>query len=186
MVEFVEKILSASTSTPKPEVSIVDIATFKLPVFDEKILPAMVPAAGQFEHEHSKAWSAAMAPFDGYIFVAPEYNYGIPGGLKNAIDYLYNEWVGKPVFIVTYGIQGGNITSESLNKILNGMKLRVVETRPALKYAGPGMDDMMAATGTGKVGPNSLELWEKEGKEPLLKGFADLIELMAAPVSTAA
>jgi NAD(P)H-dependent FMN reductase len=186
VVDFVYKIFLASPSTPKPELSIIDIATFNLPVFNERILPAMIPAYGQFEHEHSKAWSAAIAPFDGYVFVAPEYNFGTPGGLKNAIDYLYNEWIGKPVLIVTYGIKGGNMTSESLKTTLNGMKLRVVETRPALKYAGPGMDDMMAAAGTGNVGPNSLKLWEEEGKEPLLKGFAELIELLETPASESA
>jgi len=183
VVEFVHKVFETSSATPKPLLSTIDIAAFNLPVFNERILPAMVPAMGQFEHEHSKAWSAAIAPFDGYVFVAPEYNFGTPGGLKNAIDYLYNEWIGKPVLIVTYGIQGGKTSSESLEKTLKGMKLRVVETKPQLKYAGPGMDDMYAATGTGVVGPNSLKLWEEEGKEPLLKGFAELVELMEAPVS---
>ena len=183
VVDFVQKILLSSPSAPKVEFSIIDIATFNLPVFNERILPAMVPAYGQFEHEHSKAWSAAIAPFDGYIFVAPEYNFGTPGGLKNAIDYLYSEWIGKPVFIVTYGIHGGNSTSDSLKATLRGMKLRVVETRPQLKYAGPGMDEMMVASSTGKVGPNSLKLWEDEGKEPLLKGFGELIELLETPVA---
>lgn len=98
-----------SLSAPQAEISIVDIASFNLPVFNERVLPARVPAQAQFEHEHFRAWSAAMAPFDGYIFVCPEYNFGIPGGVKNAIDYLYSEWVGKPVFIVTYGIFGGKI-----------------------------------------------------------------------------
>jgi len=182
VVSFVKKTLLTSPSTTAPEIEIVDIADFNLPVFNEKTLPAMVPAQGQFEHEHSKKWSAAIAPFDGYIFVAPEYNFGLPGGLKNAIDYLYNEWIGKPVLIVTYGIFGGSSSSDQLQKTLNGMKLRVVETRPQLAYAGPGMADMFAATGTGKVGPNSIELWEKEGKEPLLKGFTELVELLETPV----
>jgi hypothetical protein len=44
------------------------------------------------------------------------------------------------------------------------------------------MDEMFAATGTGKLGPKTVELWEKEGKEPLLKGFAELVELLETPV----
>ena len=145
-------------------------------------MPAMVPAHGNFEYEHSKKWSAAIAAFDGYIFVSPEYNFGLPGGVKNAVDYLYNEWIGKPILVVTYGIKGGNASSESLQKTLAGMKLRVVETRPQLPYAGPGMDDMFAAAGTGKLGQNTLELWGKEGKEPLLKGFGELVKLLETPV----
>jgi NAD(P)H-dependent FMN reductase len=45
----------------------VDIATFKLPVFDEAVMPAIVPMLAQFEHEHSKAWSAEISKYDGYV-----------------------------------------------------------------------------------------------------------------------
>jgi NAD(P)H-dependent FMN reductase len=181
VVDVVHKIFLSSTSTPKPELSIIDIAEFNLPVFNERVLPAMVPAQAQLEHEHSKAWSAAIALFDGYVLVSPEYNYGVPGGVKNAIDYLYNEWIGKPMLIVTYGIHGGKISSDSLQKTLEGMKLRVVETRPQLTYAGPGMDETFATTATGTLGPKTMKLWEEEGKEPLLKGFKELVELLESP-----
>jgi len=182
VVDFVQKTLLTSPATPKPELSIIDIAKFNLPVFNERVMPAMVPMYGQFEHEHSKAWSAAMAPFDGYIFVSPEYNLGVPGGVKNAIDYLYNEWIGKPVMIVTYGVHGGSHSSDMLKGILSGMKLRVVETRPMLKFGGyPDKSELMTAAGQGKIGAKTLELWEEEGKEPLLKGFGELVELLETP-----
>src|SRR6476620_1377347 len=35
-----------------------------------------------------EALSDAIRKADGVIFVTPEYNYGIPGGLKNAIDWV--------------------------------------------------------------------------------------------------
>jgi NAD(P)H-dependent FMN reductase len=179
-VDFVHKVLLTSPSTPKPEISIIDIASFNLPVFNERAVPAMVPEHAQFEYEHSKAWSAAIKRFDGYIFVTPEYNLGVPGGVKNSIDYLYNEWIGKPVLIVTYGTHGGNLSSDSLKQTLSGMKLRVVETRPMLKFAGPGREEMMMAA-AGKVGPKTMEEWEEVAKEPLLKGFGELVELLEAP-----
>src|SRR6185437_158862 len=55
----------------------------------------------------------AIRAADGVIFVSPEYNYGIPGPLKNAIDWvsrLPNQpFVGKPVSIISAaaGILGG-------------------------------------------------------------------------------
>lgn len=178
VVDFVHKALLTSTATPQPEISIIDIASFNLPVFNERAMPAAVPAHAQFEHEHSKVWSAAMAAFDGYIFVAPEYNFGVSGGVKNAIDYLCNEWIGKPVLIVTYGVAGGIRASDALKQTLTGMKLRVVETRPMLKWAN--RDEVTLAV-VGKVGPKSLEGWEQGEKEPLLKGFEELIDLMEIP-----
>ncbi|RKK42339.1 hypothetical protein BFJ67_g10134 [Fusarium oxysporum f. sp. cepae] len=67
----------------------------------------------QFQHEHSKAWSAKIKKHDGYVLAIPEYNYSLSGGTKNAIDYLMNEWKGKPVAVIGYGIHGGKHASTS-------------------------------------------------------------------------
>ncbi|KAH8805031.1 flavoprotein-like protein [Xylogone sp. PMI_703] len=179
VANFIYETLLAAPTTPKAELSVIDIADFNLPVFHEKVVPATVPAMAQFEFEHSKKWSAAMAVPDAYVFVSPEYNYGIPGGVKNAIDYLSTGFVGKPVLIVTYGIKGGSAASESLKTVFEGMKLHVVETRPQLAFAGPGMDDAYAA-GAGILGENSLKEW-KEKTDDLIKGYNELIKLINVP-----
>jgi chromate reductase len=55
----------------------------------------------------------AIRACDGVIFVSPEYNYGIPGPLKNAIDWISRlpnqPFIGKPVSIISAaaGILGG-------------------------------------------------------------------------------
>lgn len=112
--------------------------------------------------------------------MSAEYNYGLPGGIKNAIDYLYNEWIGKPVMIVTYGIHGGQIASRNLNETLKGMKLRVVETRPELKFGGEGMEEVFGAIG-GILGEKSLRLWEETKREVLIKAYEELVELLETP-----
>jgi chromate reductase len=48
---------------------------------------------------------AAIAQADGVVFGVPEYNYSIPGGLKNAIDWVsrppqHSPMRGKPIGIV--------------------------------------------------------------------------------------
>jgi chromate reductase len=59
------------------------------------------------------ALSEAVRAADGVIFVTPEYNYGIPGGLKNAIDWVSRikdqPFKDKPVAIqsATGGPMGG-------------------------------------------------------------------------------
>ena len=65
---------------------------------------------------------------DGVIFVTPEYNRGIPGVLKNAIDvgsrpYGKSSFLGKPVGIVSNspGPLGGVSAAKHLQNILPGI-----------------------------------------------------------------
>uniref|UniRef100_H1VAK0 NADPH-dependent FMN reductase n=1 Tax=Colletotrichum higginsianum (strain IMI 349063) TaxID=759273 RepID=H1VAK0_COLHI len=180
VAELVRDVIAPDAAAADVELAFVEVASFNLPVFDEKLLPAQVPAFGEFAHEHSRAWSREIARHDAYVLVVPEYNYGLAGGTKNAIDYLYNEWLGKPVAIVSYGIAGGNSASSQAQKTLEGMKLRVAPTRPALPFAGGGTGpDLMAAIG-GEIGDESRENWKAEA-ETIRKAFAELKELLDAP-----
>jgi NAD(P)H-dependent FMN reductase len=83
---------------------LVDLAEVNPPFLDEPLMAAL----GQYEHEHTRAWSRTVATFDGFIFVFPQYNWGYPAPLKNALDYLYVEWRDKPASFVTYGTRGGH------------------------------------------------------------------------------
>ncbi|EXL45122.1 hypothetical protein FOCG_12535 [Fusarium oxysporum f. sp. radicis-lycopersici 26381] len=90
----------------------------------------------------NKAWSAEIKKHDGYVLAIPEYNYSLSGGTKNAIDYLMNEWKGKPVAVISYGIHGGKHASDTAYEVLSQMGLRVAPTRPQLGFhdgAGPDM-----------------------------------------------
>jgi NAD(P)H-dependent FMN reductase len=149
-----EIITGNADATKNTKISLVDVADFNLPVFDEPIMPAMVPSKGSFTQPHSIAWSAEISKYDGYIFVIPEYNHGLAGGTKNAVDFLYNELVGKGAMIVSYGIFGGLQASAQLEGTLKGMKLNVVETRPALAFHGNVGSDLWLA-GEGKLGDDT-------------------------------
>jgi len=123
-----------------------------------------------------------MAQFAAYIFVTPEYNFGIPASTKNAVDYLYNEIITKPAMVVSYGIQGGNKASESLKVTLEGMKLRVVKARPALPFHGGQGPDLFGAAGKGELGEDSRKDWEEEKKKDVLEGVTELEQLMREEV----
>jgi len=176
-VNAVHDALKKSPEYSKVDVTIIDVASFNLPIFNEKVAPAMVPTYAQFEHEHSKKFSAAFQPYDGYIWVSPEYNGGVPGGAKNAIDYLYNEWIGKPIFIVAYGIHGGHSASLALRDIFEVMKLRVIPTRPLLKFSGDHHNgDLTPAMTQGVLGPDSTKAWSES--EEVVHGFEELLEFV--------
>lgn len=139
----------------------------------------MVPEKAQFQYEHSKAWSAEIARHDGYVLVVPEYNYGLAGGAKNAIDYLLNEWKGKPAGVVSYGVKGGTTASEQAKGALAGMGLRVAETRPNLPFAG--QSDVFAAIGGGKLGEDTRKAWEAQHAADVRKLAEDLKGLLLQP-----
>lgn len=180
--DFIKATIAAEETSIPVSLTLVDVKTFNLPVYNEPILPASVPAQAQFTYEHSKAWNAEIEKYDAYVFVSAEYNYGVPGGIKNAIDYLYHSWIGKPILIVSYGIFGGVNASNALKITLEGMNLRVVETRPMFEFPerDPAQHNMspgvMAAIG-GKLEDFVVKDWRTKAGD-LVKGYHQLVGML--------
>ena len=58
------------------------------------------------------------------MFITPEYNYGYPATIKNAIDYLHQEWKDKPVGFVSYGgIAAGTRAVQQLKQVVTTLKM---------------------------------------------------------------
>jgi len=110
------------------EFELVDLADFPLPHLDEAVPPSM----GVYSNDHTKAWSAKIAEFDGYAFVTPEYNHSTSGVLKNALDYLYSEWNNKAAAFVSYGSVGGARAVEHLRLIASELQLATVRAQVAI------------------------------------------------------
>jgi chromate reductase len=89
----------------------------ELPIYDADVEATGVP-------DKVAALGAAIAAADGLIIVTPEYNYSIPGGLKNAIDWVSRlpskPLAGKPVLIqsASPGIFGGARAQYHLRQVL--------------------------------------------------------------------
>jgi NAD(P)H-dependent FMN reductase len=77
-------------------------------------------------YEHTRSWSRLIQSYDGFVFVFPRYNWGYPGVLKNALDYVYHEWRDKPASFITYGIRGGNKAADQVTAVLHGLHMRVL------------------------------------------------------------
>jgi NAD(P)H-dependent FMN reductase len=110
------------------DAELVDLAEQGLPIFDEP----KPPGAGDYQHEHTKRWAALIDSFDAYVFVTPEYNHGIPGVLKNALDFIYAEWNDKVAGCVAYGNTGGARSVEQLRLVLAELKVATVRSAVAL------------------------------------------------------
>ena len=110
------------------EFELVDIKDFNLPLLDEPVPPSM----GQYSKEHTKKWAAKIDTFDGFVFVTPEYNHGISGALKNAIDFLFAEWNNKAAGFVGYGSAGGVRAVEHLRLVMAEVQIATVRNQVML------------------------------------------------------
>lgn len=102
------------------DVELVDLADVGLPLLDEPGHPRM----GAYVNEHTRQWSASVDAADAFVFVTPEYNYGPPPSLLNAIDYLHNEWLYKAVGFVSYGgVAAGLRSVQALKQVVTTLKM---------------------------------------------------------------
>jgi NAD(P)H-dependent FMN reductase len=115
---------------PDGNFELVDIRDYNLPLLDEPIPPSM----GQYTKDHTKIWSAKIDSFDAYVFVTAEYNHGIPGALKNVIDFLFKEWNNKVAGFVSYGGTGGVRAVEQLRLVMAELKVATVRTQVQLSF----------------------------------------------------
>lgn len=118
----------------KLEFDVVDITA--LPYYSQDLDENMPPAATDLK--------ARVKACDGLLFVTPEYNRGVPGVLKNAVDWCSrpigsNSWEGKPAAIIggspspmgTFGAQN------QLRQVLTELSVNVMSA-PRFYYT----DDM--------------------------------------------
>ncbi len=105
-----------------------------LPVYNQDLEQALPSAVERLK--------AAIARSDAILFATPEYNYSIPGVLKNAIDWASrpggaSAWAGKPAAIIgaTAGTLGTARAQYHLRQILVALDMPTVN-QPEVMIAG--------------------------------------------------
>ena len=102
------------------EITVVDLAEFRLPLLDEPNHPRL----RQYVNPHTHQWSERVGAADAFVIVTPEYNYGYPAAVKNAIDYLHHEWLHKPVGFVSYGgVAAGTRAVQQLKQVVTTLRM---------------------------------------------------------------
>jgi len=113
-------ITGVAKETHKCNVELLDLAAINLPLMDEPNHPRFK----QYQHEHTKHWSTTIDAADAFIIVLGEYNFGFPAPIKNALDYLFNEWKYKPVGLVSYGgISAGLRSMQMLKQVITALNM---------------------------------------------------------------
>lgn len=152
--------LAPAGMTIKPSPSI------EMPLYNADVQAQGWPAA-------CTALGDAIRAADGVIIVTPEYNYGIPGVLKNAIDWVSRlkdqPFINKPVAIqsATQGPMGGARMQYQLRQAMVFLN--------AFTFNTP---EIFVGTAQNKFGENG-ELKDEPTRDFIkkqLEGFAKLIE----------
>jgi chromate reductase, NAD(P)H dehydrogenase (quinone) len=119
VLKSIERLLPEGTA-----VDSMDIGA--LPHYNEDVEHEAIP-------QSIAAARASIAQSDAVIIVTPEFNHGLPGVLKNALDWLSRPaftscMQGKPVFFVTLspGALGGVRAQYQLRETLASMLCRLV------------------------------------------------------------
>lgn len=122
------------------ELTVVSLAELDLPFLDEE----EHPAAGRYQHEHTKAWSRLVDSVDGIIVVTPEYNYGMPAALKNALDFLGREWAWKPMGFVSYGnTSAGTRAVQHAKQVVTTLRLVPLGATVAIRIGDSVQDGVL-------------------------------------------
>lgn len=102
------------------------ICDLQLPLYNEDDDGPAAPQTG-------RAFREAIAASDGVVIVTPEYNHGIPGVLKNALDWASRPFgqaalIGKPVLVISVSpaFTGGVRAQAQVNETLLAIGARVV------------------------------------------------------------
>ncbi|KAE8137550.1 flavo protein-like protein [Aspergillus pseudotamarii] len=163
-----------SVRTNAVTLSLIDLAEWNLPLYNEPGIPSQIHSSDQYLHPHTRKWSKEIASHAAFVFVTPQYNWGYPASIKNAIDYLYHEWNGKPAMIVSYGGHGGGKAAEQLKQVLCGIRMRPLERTVGLTF--PSREILMDAAEGREL---DWSFWEEERKE-VVEGFREIVKLLLA------
>lgn len=176
IADLVLHTLEGSNEASAVKIKVIDLATWNLPMFDEPGVPSQIMSTTDYKYKHTQEWSYEILSHSAFIFVTPQYNWGYPASVKNAIDYLFNEWKGKPAMIVSYGGHGGEKAAGQLKQVLHGVRMQVAETMPSFTFPDRRI---MAKASRGE----DLQLLGEDGiwndkKEDIRKAFGELKALL--------
>jgi NAD(P)H-dependent FMN reductase/GNAT superfamily N-acetyltransferase len=133
--------LAPSASLLDADLVPLTIGDLDLPFLDEE----EHPSTGVHHHEHTRRWSRIVDGADGFVFVTPEYNYGMPATLKNALDYLGPEWAWKPVGFVSYGhTSAGTRAVQHAKQVVTTLRLVPLGSTVAIRIADAMRDERFA------------------------------------------
>lgn len=179
ITQYVREVVNAACTDDDIIISNLDLGAHELPLYNEPAIPSHLPSDNPTPHYHNeptRKWSATIRQYHAFVFVTPQYNWSIPASLKNALDFLFHEWKGKPAAIVSYGGKGGGKAADHLRQILTGLRMHVVMASAQIAVHSTTLDYCIQWQ---EISPQDRERWLHDGVQCKLRAaFAELIEAL--------
>ena len=148
------------------ETDLVDLAELALPFMDEPNHPSI----RKYTKQHTLDWSARVDAADAIIMVTPEYNHSYSPALKNAIDFLGQEWWRKPVGFVSYGgVSGGTRGVVGLEPAILTVGMVRTGATVELPFAGKQVDEGVFTPSAKEIAVLDKQLEELSGLATALR-----------------
>jgi NAD(P)H-dependent FMN reductase len=125
-----EWVLKQAVGRDDATFELVELADFDLPLLSEPTVPGA--ANRNYETPQTQVWSQKIDEYDGFVWVTPEYNHGVPAAMKNGFDVLYPEWAHKGVGFVGYGADGAVRAIEHWRTIVANAQMHAVRAQVSL------------------------------------------------------
>ncbi|MFA6553614.1 MAG: NAD(P)H-dependent oxidoreductase [Patescibacteria group bacterium] len=127
---------------------LADLKDFPLPLYRYPAMPKEIEDS--YSEVTEKNWHDTINTADGYILVTPEYNWGYPGNLKNALDYLYKPWNKKPVAFVSYGgLAAGTKSVQQLRQVAIALQMAPIRGEVNIPNIAKAFDESGQPTNPG-------------------------------------
>ncbi len=141
-------------------VEVLDLRDYEMPFFNEPVSPSYKQEP--YKNEAVARFTKKIEEGDAFVIVTPEYNHGTSAVLKNAIDWVYQEWNNKPVAFVSYGSAGGARAIEQLRQI--AVELQMAPIRNSVHIPGEQYFPVLF----GKVSASDLFSSQSEKSEAMI------------------
>jgi NAD(P)H-dependent FMN reductase len=146
-IKVAEWFMQSVKDNPTAELELLDLLDYPLPLYADS--NAVKTREGKHPNPAVQKWIDKIEEGNGYIFITPEYNHSYSSVLKNAIDYIYKQWNGKPVGFVSYGgYAGGSRAVEHLRQVTAELKMYGTHDQVLIPLIWSAWDDKGSLKGS--------------------------------------
>ncbi|USS93337.1 NAD(P)H-dependent oxidoreductase [Fructilactobacillus ixorae] len=136
LFQYLQKHQSELEQTTHVSLQFLKVSDYQLPAYAEPLPPMGTPDYPENLAPNANRWVTDVMNGDGILLLTPEYDYSVPGALKNAFDYLGTGVSDTPIQTISYsmGSFGGILAAMAWLPIFQVLSLVSVPRNLNLRF----------------------------------------------------